>query len=409
MTAVGGLLIDTSPLRASREFRCAFAARLVSVLGIGLLMVALPVQVYQLTGSSLHVAGVTTVTAIALFAGSLAGGVIADRYDRRDVIQWSRTVAGLGFLALGVNALLPHPMLGVIYGAGVVDGLAGGISGSAMMALVPMLVGRDKVASAGALTALTSDLGTMITPALAGLLIAKTGVGPAFFLTAGATVATVGFIRAIGPQPPPQRVTEHPLRELAIGIRFAMRHKVIRMALLTGLLAMLVSGPLVLLPALVEHELGAGTTTLGILYAASGAGAVLGSLTSGWIGRDRNPGRALLISLALMPLGVIIAGLAPHTAIVFLGLAGFGMARAVNMVLRYTVLQQQAPEELRGRVSGLLMVQAVTGTAVGSMVAGVVGQFFEPGTALVVYGLSVLVLGVATAIVAAPLFAKEKP
>lgn len=408
MTAVGGLLIDVSPLRASREFRCAFGARLISVLGIGLLMVALPVQVYQLTGSTLHVAGVTTVTAVALFAGSLAGGVIADRYDRRDVIQWARTAAGLGFLALGVNALLPDPQLAVIYGAGVVDGLAGGISGSALMALVPMLVGREKLAAAGALTALTTDLGTMITPAIAGLLIAKSGVGLAFFLAAGATVATVGLIRAVGPQPPPVRDTLHPLRELAVGIRFAVQHKVIRVTLLTGLIAMLVSGPLVLLPALAEHELGAGSTTLGILYAAPGAGAVLGSLTSGWIGRSRNLGRALLISLALMPLGVIVAGLAPHAAWVFLGFAGFGMARAINIVLRFAMLQQQAPEELRGRLSGLLMVQAVTGTAIGSMVAGVVGQFFAPGTALVVYGLFVLVLGGLTAIAAAPLLGKEK-
>ncbi|MFI6169221.1 enterobactin transporter EntS [Nocardia sp. NPDC051052] len=409
MTSVGGLLIDTSPLRASREFRNAFAARLISVLGIGLLMVALPVQVYQATGSSLHVAGVTAVTAVALFAGSLAGGVIADRYDRRDVIQWARSAAGFGFLALGLNALLPNPFLAVIYAAGVVDGLAGGISGSALMAVIPMLVGREKVAAAGALTSLTTDLGTMITPALAGLLIAKSGVGLAFFLCAGATVATVGLIRSIGPQPPPQREIAHPLRELAIGISFAARHKVIRATLLTGTIAMLVSGPLVLLPALAHDELGAGTTTLGLLYAAPGVGAVLGSLTSGWIGRTRQAGRALLISMAVMPIGVIVAGLWPHAAPVFLGLAGFGLARALNIVLRYTILQQESPEELRGRLSGLLMVQAVTGTAVGSMTAGLVGQFCTPGTALVVYGLSVLVLGVLTAVAAAPLLGKGKP
>ena len=142
MTAVGGLLIDISPLRTSRPFRCAFAARLVSVLGLGLLMVALPLQVYQLTGSTLQVAGIATTTAAALFVGSLAGGVIADRYDRRNVIQWSRSAAGFGFLILGINAVLPDPMLSVIYLAAVIDGLAGGVSGSALMALVPMLVGR---------------------------------------------------------------------------------------------------------------------------------------------------------------------------------------------------------------------------------------------------------------------------
>ncbi|MFI7004597.1 enterobactin transporter EntS [Nocardia sp. NPDC050175] len=409
MTAVGGLLIDTTPLRASREFRNAFAARLISVLGIGLLMVALPVQVYQLTGSSLHVAGVTATTAVALFAGSLAGGVIADRYDRRDVIQWARSAAGFGFLALGLNALLPHPSLAVIYAAGVVDGLAGGVSGSALMALVPMLVGREKVAAAGALTSLTTDLGTMVTPAIAGLLIAKTGVALPFFLCACATVATVGLIRSIGPQPPPVRDIAHPLRELAIGIAFAARHKVIRAALLTGTIAMMVSGPLVLLPALAENELGVGDTALGLLYAAPGAGAVLGSLTSGWIGRSHRPGRALLISLALMPIGVIVAGLAPHAALVFLGLAGFGLARALNIVLRYAILQRDAPEELRGRISGLLMVQSVAGAAVGSMVAGIVGQFFTPATALVVYGLATLILVAVTSLACAPLLGKEMP
>ncbi|WP_328712032.1 enterobactin transporter EntS [Nocardia salmonicida] len=408
MTAVGGLLIDISPLRTSRPFRCAFAARLVSVLGLGLLMVALPLQVYQLTGSTLQVAGIATTTAAALFVGSLAGGVIADRYDRRTVIQWSRSAAGFGFLILGINAVLPDPMLSVIYLAAVIDGLAGGVSGSALMALVPMLVGREKIAAAGALTALTTDLGTMITPAIAGVLVAQTGVSVAFFLCAGATVATVGLITAIGPAPPPARDLQNPVRELAIGIRFAMQHKTIRLILLTGLLAMLVSGPLVLLPAFAEVELGAGPGTLGLLYAAPGAGAVLGSLTSGWMSRTRYNGLALLISLALMPLGVIAAGLWSHAALVFLGLAGFGLARAVNIVLRYTLLQQQAPEELRGRMAGLLMVQSVTGTAIGSMAAGFVGQFFAPGSALVFYGVAVLVLTGVVALAAGPLHGKEQ-
>ncbi len=402
-----GLLIDISPLRTSRPFRCAFAARLVSVLGLGLLMVALPLQVYQLTGSTLQVAGIATTTAAALFVGSLAGGVIADRYDRRNVIQWSRSAAGFGFLILGINAVLPDPMLSVIYLAAVIDGLAGGVSGSALMALVPMLVGREKIAAAGALTALTTDLGTMITPAIAGVLVAQAGVSVAFFLCAGATVATVGLITAIGPAPPPARDLRNPVRELAIGIRFAVQHETIRIILLTGLLAMLVSGPLVLLPAFAEVELGAGPGTLGLLYAAPGAGAVIGSLTSGWMSRTGYNGRALLISLALMPLGVIAAGMWSHAALVFLGLAGFGLARAVNIVLRYTLLQQQAPEELRGRMAGLLMVQSVTGTAIGSMAAGFVGQFFTPGSALVVYGVAVLVLTGAVALAAGPLHGKE--
>ncbi|MGW0005607.1 enterobactin transporter EntS [Nocardia grenadensis] len=409
MKAPAGLLIDISPLRESRRFRAAFGARLVSVLGIGLLMVALPVQVYELTGSSLHVAGVSTAMAVALFVGSLGGGVIADRYDRRTVISLSRSAAGLGFLALGVNALLPDPFLAVIYAAAVVDGLAGGISGSAMMALVPMLVPREKVPAAGALTTLTSDLGTMITPAIAGVLIAQIGVSFAFFAAAAATVATVSLIRAIGSAPPPAREIRNPLVELGHGMAFAARHDVIRAVLASGLLAMLVSGPLVLLPAFADRALDAGPATLGLLYAAPGAGAVLGSLTSGWIGRTRRNGLVLLGSLALMPLGLILAGVWPQAAWSFLGLAAFGVARAVNGILRYAVLQQNAPEDMRGRMSGLLMVQSVAGTAVGSMAAGVIGNLVEPGTALVVYGAAVLVLFVFALVLVWPLYGLTAP
>lgn len=75
--------------------------------------------------------------AIAMFFGSLFGGVLADRYDRRRTIQLARSAAGLGFVILGCNALLPHPSMWVIYVAAAVDGLAGGVSSSALMALMP--------------------------------------------------------------------------------------------------------------------------------------------------------------------------------------------------------------------------------------------------------------------------------
>ena len=85
------LALDLSPLRASRSFRLLFAGRVVSLLGLGMLVVALPVQVYALTGSSLHVAGVNTTLGVTAFAGTLVAGVVADRTDRRRVILWSRS------------------------------------------------------------------------------------------------------------------------------------------------------------------------------------------------------------------------------------------------------------------------------------------------------------------------------
>ncbi|MFD9681469.1 enterobactin transporter EntS [Rhodococcus sp. NPDC059969] len=393
MTRFGGLVIDVSPLRTSRPFRYAFSARLISLLGIGLLVVAVPAQTYQLTGSTLQVAGVSTAMAIAMFFGSLFGGVLADRYDRRRTIQLARSAAGLGFVILGCNALMPHPSMWVIYVAAAVDGLAGGVSSSALMALMPMLLPRNKMAAAGALVALTTDIGTMISPAIAGVIIASGGIPATYFVAAVATAATVTLFQAIGPSPAPGTSHESPMRALVTGVKFAGTHTVIRGILISGLLVMFVSGPMVLLPAFVDQVLGGGPTMLGLLYGAPAVGAVIGSLTSGWTGRVHHNGAAMLISVALMPLGLVVLGASGAAIVSFLGLAGFGLGRALNDILRFAVLQQNTPDELRGRVSSLWVVQAVTGTAIGSMAAGFLGQWLEPGAALLALGLAGLTLG----------------
>ncbi|WP_043677126.1 enterobactin transporter EntS [Nocardia vulneris] len=404
MSVLRRLVIDISPLRDSKAFRYVFAARLISLLGIGLLMVALPVQVYQLTGSSLHVAGVSVVTAVAMFAGSLSGGVLADRHDRRRTIQLARSLAGVGFLILGVNALLDHPLLWVIYGAAVLDGVAGGVSSSALMALTPALVGRHRLAAAGALMTLTTELGTVVTPGLAGVIIAASGVSVTYFVAAAATALTVTLFQEVGAHPPSGSVHEPPLRALLTGLRFALGHQIVRGTLLVGLAVMLVSGPLVLLPAYADTVLGAGPAVLGWLYGAPAAGALVGLFTSGWTGRVHRNGRALLASVVLLPVALIVVGVGGTAVFAVLGLAGFGLGRAVNDTFRFAVLQQHTPDDLRGRVSSLWLVQAVSGTAVGSLVAGVLGQYFAPDTALLVYGCGAAVFGLLLCVVSRPVW-----
>lgn len=401
---LGGLVIDVTPVRASKPFRYVFAARAVSLLGIGLLVVAVPAQTYELTGSSLHVAGVATTLGVSVFVGSVAGGVLADRFERRRTIQLARSAAGLSFLALGLNALLPEPSLAVIYVASAVDGLAGGVSGTTLMAVVPTLVGERRLAAAGAMIALTTDVGTVVSPALAGLVIASGGVALTYFVAAAATAVTVALIVGLGPSPAPGEHHEPPLRALVSGVRFAARSGAVRSVLLVGVLVMLVGGPTVLLPALVDHVLAAGPSTLGVLYAAPAVGALVGSLTSGWTGRIRRDGVVLLAAAALMSLGVAVAGLATSVVVVVLGLAGHGLGRVITEVLGFALLQRNTPDELRGRASSLWQMQAVAATSVGSISAGLAGQWFPPDTALLVYGTAGVVFTALAAAVSTPLW-----
>lgn len=384
-------------MRDSGPFRAAFAARAVSLIGIGLLVVTVPAQTYALSGSSLHVAAVSVVTAAGVFLGALAGGVLADRCERRRTISWARAVAGLCFAALGVNALLPHPSLLVVYLASAVDGAAGGVSSAALMAVSSTLVRRDQLAAAGALIVLTTDVGTVAGPALAGVLLAAGGPAATYFTAAGATAATVLLLRGLGPcPPPPRRDPSGALSAVADGIRFAVRHRLVRGVLVVGTLAMVLAGPLVLLPAYVEQVLGAGPRTLGLLYAAPAIGAVLASLTSGWTARAS--GGVAVLAVAVMASGPLGVGLAGTTVVAVLALAVHGAARAVGDVVRFALLQAGTPDAVRGRVSGLWQVQALAGTAVGSGLAGLLGRWFDPATALVVHGTVGLVAAAVVAV-----------
>ncbi|GAA5056311.1 enterobactin transporter EntS [Nocardia callitridis] len=384
--------IDLEPLRTSREFRTLFIARTVSVFGIGFLMVALPIQVYDMTGSTTKVATVATVIGLSAFAGTLAGGALADHFDRRLVIVLARGSAMVAFAVLAVNAMLPTPQLWLVFVAGVVDGLAGGVSSTALVAATPGLIPRDKMAAAGALMALTADLGAMASPALGGVLIAWAGVAANFWFAAAASLVTTVLIARLDPMPARRTHTESPLRAMVSGFAFAFGHRTVGAALLVGFVTMLLSGWGTLIPAYVEEVLGGGSTTSGLLFAAPAVGAVLGSLTSGWTGSIRRGGQVLFAATLISAAGMVGAGLVGVTAVAFLGLIAYGVGRVVGDIARFAVVQNNTPDEFRGRVSGVWTAQVTAAAAAGSVVAGVIANLVPVRQVFLVYGAGGCVL-----------------
>lgn len=380
------IAIDLEPLKTSREFRTLFIARTISVFGIGFLVVALPVQVYQLTGSTAQVAMVATVIGLSAFGGTLFGGVAADRYDRRIVIAGARGAATIGFAVLALNAMLPDPLLWVIFVCAVVDGAAGGVSATALMAATPGLIPRDKLAAAGALMALTSDLGAMAAPALGGVLIAWAGVTANYWLAAAASLLTTVLIARLGSMVPETSHGESPVRAVLSGFRFAFGHKVVGGTLLAGFVMMLLSGWNVLIPEYVSEVLHGGEATVGLLFAAPAVGAVVGSLTSGWTGSIRRGGQVIFAATLVSAAGFIGAGLYAATAAVFLGLVAHGAGRVVSDIARFAVVQGSTPDEFRGRVSGVWTAQITVAVSVGAVVAGIVSSVVPTREVFLVYG-----------------------
>ncbi len=138
-------LLNLSLLKTHPAFRAVFLARFISIVSLGLLGVAVPVQIQMMTHSTRQVGLSVTLTGGAMFVGLMVGGVLADRYERKKVILLARGTCGIGFIGLCLNALLPEPSLLAIYLLGLWDGFFASLGVTALLAATPALVGREKL------------------------------------------------------------------------------------------------------------------------------------------------------------------------------------------------------------------------------------------------------------------------
>lgn len=429
---LGEIAADVAPLRESREFRLLFVASALSMLGTALTSVAASLQVYDIGGSSLHVGMVNVVIAVSLCIGLLTGGVVADRADRRAVILSTRAGAAVVVLALAGNALTDRPQLWVIYLLAVAAGLVNGLGAPALMAVTPALVGRKHLAAAGALLTLTTQFGAMVGPTVAGIVAAGPGVATCYLLDAGGfAVGAVLLWRlpelrpernlqessgaaagtaagTAGPGDPEtgaadagkgeEAAGQHPLRDIADGLRHLRGQPVIRALMLVDLFAVLLAMPYALFPQIGERVFDGGPMTVGLLYSAPSVGAFLGAATSGWTGRALRPGTALAAAAAGWGLAVAAFGASGVLWLALPLLAVAGYADTISEILRRALIQTYTPDHLQGRVGSLWLAQATAAPSAGNALAGLGTRLVAPGTVLLAGGAAcAAVVGAVTA------------
>ncbi len=384
--------IDLSLLKTHAAFRAVFIARFISIVALGMLAVAVPVQIQQMTRSPLLVGLAVTLSASGMFIGLLFGGVLADRYERKKLILFARSTCGLGFVALAVNAALPAPSLTAVYLLGFWDGFFGAIGVTALLAATPALVGRENLMQAGAITMLTVRFGSILSPAIAGVIIAHGGVVWNYGLAAFGTLLTVLTLLKLPLLAPPPQPREHPLKSLAAGVQFLFASPIVGMVALIGALVTLASAVRVLYPALAPHW-SVTADQLGMMYAAVPLGAAIGALTSGRLKHAARPGQLILGSAIAAFLALGLFSLMPNLPLALLCLVAFGYFSAINSLIQYAMIQQLTPDHLLGRINGLWTAQNVTGDAIGAALLGAMGSWLLPPQAAAVFGFTAALLG----------------
>jgi MFS family permease len=394
---LGGVLVDLAPLRLDHDFRYIWLGQAISGVGSQVTRIALPYQVYVLTGSTVAIGVLSAAQLVAILIFAMGGGAIADTVDRRRLLLLTQSGLAVTSALLAFLAFAGSPPLAALIAIAFVAAALGAVDSATRSSTIARIVPAERLPSAIALNQLVFNTTSVIGPAIGGLILGTVGLAPAYLLDVATYSAALAAVLLVRPLPPLDRLARASLAAVREGLAFAVRKRVILSTFAIDLNAMIFGMPAALWPVLALDVFHAGPTGVGLLAAAPGMGATLGALLSGWVGRIRYVGRAVIVAVAVWGAAITAFGLATFSfavALVFLAIAG--AADVLSAVFRSTIVQLETPDELRGRVSALHILVVTSGPRLGDVeaaaVAAIAGAQFSVVSGGVACLLGVLVV-----------------
>jgi MFS family permease len=388
---------DLTPLRESPAFARLWAGSAISGIGAQLTVVAVGLQVYDITRSTFAVSLVGGVALVPMIVAGLWGGMLADSFDRRTVAIISAVVgwlATLGLVAMAIVDLSFGSRVPVwpLFVLTTVSAVASTISYSTRASITPRLLPAHLIAPASGLNGLAFGLQLTIGPAIAGVLVA--GAGFAWTYAVDAVLFAAAFLGLFTlPRMPAAHDAVRPgLRSLREGLRYLRDAPNIRAGFLVDLFAMSFGRPQVLFPAVGALVIGGGPITVGVLTASAAVGTFLAGLFSGPVGQVRWQGLAIARSVmvyggCIAVFGVVLLVLQTGDfgavgeqfsqvnpvalTIAAIALAGTGASDEVSAIFRSTMLLVAVPDQMRGRLQGIFTVVVTGGPRIGDLYMGI--------------------------------------
>ena len=391
--------VDTRPVRIT-DYRRLLVGQGTAFIGSMVTQVAVPVEVYSISHSSLLVGLVGFVGLLPLVVFGLYGGAIADAVDRGRLYFWSSVGTWLVTIALLVQTLIGLDNIPVILGLVAVQAGAFAVASSARGAIIPRIVPADLVASANTLNFTVGNVGQVIGPLLAGLLISlDQGFAYAYGLDAVLFTAALYSAIRLPPLPPDGSLGRPGFSSVIDGLVFIGSRPVLLMSFLVDIVAMVLAMPRALYPEVADERFHG---SVGPLYAALAIGSVLAGISGGWIARVRRRGVALTGAVVAWGTAVAISGLAHQLWLVVILLALAGAADLVSAVFRQTILQTYAPDEMRGRMQGVFIAVVAGGPRLGDVRAGAMAAATSATVSWVGGGVACVVVVLVAAIAVRP-------
>ena len=381
------IAIDLTPLRSSAPFRRLFFGQAISFVAGEVTWVAVPYQLFQLTHSTLDVGLLYLTTLVPLLVAPIVGGAVADAVDRRRLLLISEVGFALVSVALAVNASVAQPRVWALFLLDFLGTLVFSFGTPSMRSLLPRIVEEDQLVAANALESLYGNFAAVAGPAAAGLIIAGVGLTGTYLIDVASFGASLASIWLLPPLPPSPEADRPSARSIVEGFRFVRSQPVVLGIFLVDTNAMIFGMPMALFPAIGAH-FGGGSKTVGFLYAAPYAGALVASIFSGPLAHVRRQGLGVIVAAAAWGAALVGFGFATALWLALALLAVAGAADFISAVLRSTIVLVATPDALRGRITGIEFTQVAAAPTLGNVEAGVLASLTSLRFSIISGGLA---------------------
>ena len=403
------ILADTRPLQVP-AYRRLWVANIATMIGAQLTVVAVPAQIYSITGSSAYVGLTGLFGLVPLVIFGLYGGSIADGFDKRKVLIVSTVgmiATALAFWGLTVAGNTNVWWLLAVFS---LQQAFFAVNQPTRTAVFRSILPLELLAAGSSLNMMLMQFGAIVGPLVAGALIPFIGYSWLYALDAALLIPTLGAVLALPALPPSREAQKAGFRSVVDGLSYLRTQPVLMVAMLLDLIAMTFGMPRALYPEIAAvnfGEPGDGGIMLALLYSSMAAGAVLGGLLSGWVSRVVRQGLAVIVCIIAWGVAVVIAGgavmLSPGAVtlwawMVILMLVLGGAADMFSAALRTAILQQSAADHVQGRIQGVYIVVVVGGPRMADVLHGWAAAPLGVGLTTLLGGVLVIVGTLACAV-----------
>ncbi|MFD9893000.1 MFS transporter [Amycolatopsis sp. NPDC059027] len=396
---LGRIVVDIRPLKIP-AFRRLWSSTVVTAIGTQLTAVAVPKQVFDLTGSSGYVGLTGAVALVPLLVFGLWGGAVADAVDRRKLLLVTNVGVAVTSALLWLQAFAGFGSVWLVLTLLAINQAFFAINMPTRGAVIARLVPPELLPSANALNATMSTFGAVFGPLLAGALIPVIGLSTLYLVDVVALTITLFAVWRLPSIPPlGDQKRRAGVSDVIDGFRYLATQKVLLASFVVDIIAMVAGMPRALIPEMAERTFGdppGGGPALGWLYAAIPAGAMLIGLFSGWLTRVRRQGVAVVVAICAWGAAVAAFGIAHSLWLGVLFMALAGAADMVSAIYRMAILQVATTDEMRGRLQGVFTVVVAGGPRIADVTHGWAAAGFGTAVAASGGGLLVIVLVLAS-------------